>query len=225
MPVPTTSGGWVQFRYTPDYLRPKRWQHTLTDGAQQMQQLGMPFTVSDLVVDGGNVVLYGSKVLMTDKVLRESPAVPAKQLLRQLADALEVERIVLLPADPLDLTGHADGLVHLLDERTVLVNDCRQQEPAFWHQLETMRARAGYECIPLPYNPYHNPSYTSAVGTYLNFLYIGTGIIVPTYGQAEDEPVLRQLHALYPRHQLLPVQARALAQQGGVFHCITWTSG
>lgn len=224
MPVPTTSGGWVQFRYAPDYLRPKRWQHTLTDGAQLMRHLGLSFAMSDLVVDGGNVVRYGSKVLMTDKVLRENPAVPAKQLLCQLPDALEVERIDLLPADPLDFTGHVDGLVHLLDERTALVNDCRQREPAYWHQMSATLARAGYECIPLPYNPYHNSSYTSAVGTYLNFVRVGTGVVVPTYCQAQDEPVLRQLQELYPRHQVLPVNAKALAQQGGVLHCITWTS-
>ncbi|RPD43751.1 hypothetical protein DNI29_23105 [Hymenobacter sediminis] len=223
MPVPTTSGRWVLFRYAPDYLRPKCWQHTITDGAQLLQQLGLPFQASGLVVDGGNVVRYAGKVLMTDKVLRENPTIPRGDLLSQLATALEVDHVDLLPAHPQDFTGHADGLVHLLDERTALVNDCRQREPGYWHHLTTCLQRAGYACIPLPYNPYQNTNYISAVGTYLNFLRVGTGVVVPIYRQVEDEPVLCSLQKLYPHHQILPVEARSIAQQGGVFHCITWT--
>lgn len=61
---------------------------------------------------------------MTDKVLRENPTMPRVRLLAQLADALEVDRIDLLPAHLDDFTGHTDGLVQLLNERTVLLNNC-----------------------------------------------------------------------------------------------------
>ena len=51
MPVPTAHGDLVQFRYAPDYLRPKRWHHTVTDGAHITLQLGLPFKNSPLIVD------------------------------------------------------------------------------------------------------------------------------------------------------------------------------
>ncbi len=52
MPVLTDSGQLVQFCYSPDYLRAKRWQPTITDGATVAQQLGLPFRPCPLVVDG-----------------------------------------------------------------------------------------------------------------------------------------------------------------------------
>ena len=224
MPVPTAHGGLVQFRYAPDYLRPKRWRRTITDGAHVSHQLGLPFKSSPLVVDGGNVVSRFGRVIMTDKVLRENQGVPYAQLMASLASALEVDRIDLVPAHPHDFTGHADGMLQLLDERTALINDCRRQEPALWASLQTALRRAGFECVPLPYNPYQNPDYTSAVGEYINFLRAGTALIVPTYQQAEDDAVLGCLQSLYPSHAIIPVDGRAVAKQGGVFHCVTWSS-
>jgi agmatine deiminase len=224
MPVPTTAGHLVQFRYAPDYLRPKRWQPTITDGASVAQQLGLPSQASSLVVDGGNIVRNAGRVVMTDKVVRENPAVPRAQLLARLAQALAADRLDLIPAHPHDFTGHADGMLQLLNEHTALVNDCRRQEPAFWRQLCQALHRAGLSCIPLPYNPYANPSYTSAVGVYSNFLRVGTTLLVPVYQQAEDETALKCLQSVYPRHTLIPIDGRGLALQGGVFHCVTWSS-
>ena len=224
MPVPTTSGGLVQFQYTPDYLRPKRWHHTITDGAKITQQLKLPFQESSLVVDGGNIVSRFGRVIMTDKVLRENPHIPRSQLLTLLAEALEVGRIDLVPEHPNDFTGHADGMVQLLDERTALINDCRRQEPALWSRLQAALRGAGFDCIPLPYNPYQNPSYTWAVGEYMNFVRVGETLIVPAYQQVEDDAVIRCLQSLFPSHVIIPIDGRAIAKEGGVFHCVTWSS-
>ncbi|OGX88594.1 agmatine deiminase family protein [Hymenobacter glacialis] len=224
MPLPTPSGNQVLFRYTPDYLRPRRYHSTITDAAAVLRRLGLPFTSSPLVVDGGNVVRRFGRVVMTDKVLRENPEVPQTQLLASLANALEVDHIDLVPAHPRDFTGHADGLVHLLDERTALINDCRAQEPSLWANLQAALHRAGFDCVPLPYNPYQNPDFTSAVGEYINFLCVGSTLIVPTYQQPEDDAVQRCLQGLYPGHDIISVDGRAIARQGGVFHCVTWSS-
>lgn len=222
MPVPTASGHLMQFRYFPDYLRPKRWHTTITDGAAVATRLGLPLQRSPLIVDGGNVVSRFGRVLMSDKVLRENPTVPRSRLLRMLADALEVDRIDLVPAHPDDFTGHADGLVQLLDERTALVNDYRRHEPVIWQRLLKALRRAGFDCVPLPYNPYQNTDYTSAVGEYINYLSVRKTLIIPVYHQAEDELVMRRLQELYPDFEIIPLDGRAVAKQGGVFHCVTW---
>ncbi|GAA4394064.1 agmatine deiminase family protein [Hymenobacter koreensis] len=222
MPVLTARGHLMQFRYFPDYLRPERWHTTITDGAAVANQLGLPLRRSPLIVDGGNVVSRFGRVLMSDKVLRENPTVPRSQLLRMLADALEVDRIDLIPAHPDDFTGHADGLVQLLDERTALVNDYRRHEPVIWQRLLKALRRAGFDCVPLPYNPYQNRDYTSAVGEYINYLSVGKTLIIPVYHQAEDELVMRRLQELYPDFGIIPLDGRAVARQGGVFHCVTW---
>ena len=62
------------------------------------------------------------------------------------------------------------------------------------------------------------------MGEYINFLRIGTTLIVPAYQQAEDDAVVRRLQELYPNHSIIPVDGRDVAKQGGVFHCVTWSN-
>ena len=223
MPVPVGCGRRIQFRYFPDYLRAKHWQRTISDGRAIAKKLGFCHEVSPLVVDGGNVVRGFGRVIMTGKVLRENPAIPPRQLIQQLAHLLEVARIDLIPAHPLDFTGHADGMVHVLDERTVLVNDYAR-EPHFAARVHSSLRRAGLQIVPLPYNPYQNRSNESAVGIYINLLRIGRNVLVPSYQLPEDERVLRTLEGVFPACGIVPIDGRALAREGGVFHCVTWAS-
>jgi agmatine deiminase len=157
MPAVLPSGGLVQFCYAPDYLRTKRGQRSITDTARICAAHGWQPHPSNLVVDGGNLVRCGNRVLLTDKVLRENAALEPRQLVRQLTQQLEAESLVLLPTDPHDFTGHADGMLHVLDERTVLLNDCRREK--LWPTLQTTLLNAGLNWIFLPYNPYDNATY------------------------------------------------------------------
>lgn len=220
LPVALPSGGLQQFRYAPDYLQTKRGQRSITNAAGICAGRGWQPQYSNFVLDGGNVVRCGNRVLLTDKVLRANPAVAPRQLVRQLAGELEAESLVLLPADPHDFTGHADGMLHPLDERTVLVNDYRREK--WWPTLQTTLLNAGLEWEFLPYNPYGNASYDNATGCYCNFLCLRSIMLVPVFGLLEDEPALRQLERLFPRHTVVPVAAQELAPAGGLLHCVTW---
>lgn len=224
MPVPT-SGGLVQFCYAPDYLRPDV-KRTITDGGLVANALGLPFCRNPLLVDGGNVVSGFGRVLMTDKVFRENPALTRAEVRAELENALQADRLDFVPADPDDFTGHADGLVCFLDERTVLVNDyCRNPvQLKYWERLKAALQKAGLDAIPLPYNPFGNEDKDSAVGTYLNFVEVAGTIIVPLYGLAEDDKALKCLERLHPHKAIVGVDGREIAREGGVFHCITWAS-
>lgn len=223
MPVPTPSGKLVRFRYAPDYLRGKKWRHLVTDAASVCQQLGLATHETKLILDGGNVVRGPGKVIPTDKVLRENPHIPPAQLTKELAQLLEADQVILLPADPQDFTGHADGIVHFLDEHTVLVNDYRQEKNNFWPRLRAALRVARLEWVPLPYNPYCNSSKVDAAGVYTNFLSTKHKILAPIFGQKEDEPTLRQLEQAFPTHHIQPINCRELAREGGLLHCVTWT--
>ena len=80
MPVPTPSGRLIQFRYWPDYLRSPKWQPTITDGQAITAALGLPAHPCELVVDGGNIIRHGGRVLMTDKVFRENAGMTPRKL-------------------------------------------------------------------------------------------------------------------------------------------------
>ncbi len=220
MPVVLPSGGLVQFRYAPDYLRTKYGQRSITDTVGICAAYGWQPRLSNVVLDGGNLARCGNRVLLTNKVLRENAALSPRQLVQQLARQLETDSLVLLPTDPHDFTGHADGMLHVLDERTVLLNDYRREK--LWPALQTTLLNAGLDWIFLPYNPYGNATYTDATGVYSNFLRLRDLLLVPVFDKAEDEHALRQLEALFPKHCIVPVAAQDLAPAGGLLHCITW---
>ncbi len=220
MPAVLPSGALVQFCYTPDYLRTKHGQRSITDTASICAAHGWRPHPSSLVVDGGNLVRCGNRVLLTDKVLRENAAIEPRQLVRLLAQQLEAESLALLPTDPHDFTGHADGMLHVLDEHTVLLNDYRREK--LWLALQTALLNAGLDWVFLPYNPYDNATYTDATGMYSNFLRLNSLLLVPVFGKAEDEQTLRQLEELFPAHRIVPMAAQELAPAGGLLHCITW---
>lgn len=224
MPVPTP-GGRVQFCYAPDYLRPDMGR-TITDGGLVANALGLPFRRNPLLVDGGNVVSGFGRVVMTDKVFRENPALTRSEVRAELENALQADRLDFVPADPDDFTGHADGLVHFLDEHTVLVNDYGQNpvQLKYWERLKAVLQKAGLDTIPLSYNPFGNEDKDSAVGVYLNFVEVAGTIIVPLYGLAEDDKALKCLEQLHSHKVVVGVDGREIAREGGVFHCVTWAS-
>lgn len=224
MPVPAPSGRLIQFRYEPDYLRGPRWQHLVTDTTAVCHALSMAVQTSNIVVDGGNIVRGPRAILMTDKVLRENPRISPAHLQAEMAELLGIDRLILLPTDPHDFVGHADGMVYFLDERTVLVNDYTQERTGFWKQLRAALRNAQLDWVPLPYNPYRNTTSTDAAGIYINFLCTEAQLLVPIFEQKEDEIVLKQLQQLFPQHQIQPIQCRELAREGGLLHCITWTA-
>ena len=72
------------------------------------------------------MVRWRDKVIMTEKVQKENSRWERRKLLAELEGLLEVGRIILIPPEPGDVTGHADGVVRFVDVGTVVVNDYRE---------------------------------------------------------------------------------------------------
>ena len=52
-----------------------------------------------------------------------------------LRDELRVAELIVIPKEPYDEIGHADGMVRFLDAKTVLVNDYSEVDPDFGQRL------------------------------------------------------------------------------------------
>ena len=57
--------------------------------------------------------------------------------------------------------------------------------------------------------------------SYLNFLIVNGGVIVPQYDDPNDEVALRQIAAMFPDRQTVGVRTREIVYGGGNIHCIT----
>ena len=224
MPVQVAPGRYVKFCYSPDYL--VGYEDTITNLDEIVR---IPEIVScqhsEVVLDGGNVVRWGHRAVVTDKILRENPGLKKDHLLGTLRDQLRVDEIIVIPQETGDKIGHADGMVRFLDAETVFVNDYCKIDPSFGLGLLRVLGQAGLNWIDLPYYPedQETDEIPSAVGCYANFLMVRGLIVLPTFGIPEDDAAKQVLVERAQHHAIESIDCSNLAQEGGVLNCVTWT--
>ena len=59
------------------------------------------------------------------------------------------------------------------------------------------------------------------IASYMNFLIVNGGVIVPQYDDENDAFALRQVQAMFPKRRVVGVSTREIVYGGGNIHCIT----
>lgn len=218
MPVKTSSGKYVSFRYAPSYLRDL--PYLRTDFKTEIAPL-LPLahlTYSDINLNGGNIVFSPLKktVVVSDRVFSENPNIPSNALLSELEQLLEAQ-VVIIPSLRSDMTGHADGMVRFLDERTALGNTSSYSFGLEAH-IKSVLKKHGIEIYDFPY--FDSPK-DSAVGCYLNYLDTDDCVFLPVFGADADEKAAACAEKLFTK-TVVPVNIREIARDGGCLNCISW---
>lgn len=192
-----------------------------------------------IVLDGGNVVQDGKRVIVTEIVFHQN--IGSRDQITSMLEELFEKPIVFIPVEPGDDLGHADGIVHLCGDGRVLVNDysiISRHWRKYQHQVDGVLHDAGLEVVPIP-NAYHRcpdmtekafrskypmaDSFNPAPGYYLNFLRVENVILLPQFGFPEDSQAAAIIKAVFPQHKIYPIECYDLSMLGGVLHCVTWT--
>lgn len=231
MPVQTSGGKLVQFRYDPSYLNGKpEWRASKSDVKEVCAANKLHPVFSDINLDGGNVVMYGKKAIITDRVFSENPKIDERDLRKQLSDLLEAE-IVIIPAyaKSIDFTGHADGMIRFVDAETVIGLD-NEQESRQWKDKmdEAMRvAKLNYVKFPF-FDCKIKGNSVHAIGVYLNYLEIGNLIVMPVFGDSypgnKDAEALAKMKELFPHKTIETIDYNDVALEGGLLNCTTWVA-
>ncbi len=227
MPVPVGRGRFLQFRYLPSYLKAKKWRPTITDAAKTCEAIGIIPKVWEIVVDGGNVIRLGSTAIMTERVYRENSDYPEEVLADLLKELLRVKDLIMIPEEPGDPYGHADGCIRFIDNDTVLINEPHQSHPSFILALrKTLKAhRLGYVEMPcfIDYDPKYKDS---AVGNYVNYLQVKDLIIAPAYADypEQNKRALEVLKRVFNQKKIVQIESTCVAKEGGVLNCISWVN-
>jgi hypothetical protein len=194
---------------------------------------------SGIRLDGGNVVRFGGKVVMTDIIFRHNQAWPKVKLLQRLEQLLEGE-ITMVPVEPGDDIGHTDGICHFTPQGHLLVNDYSMCGTRVSDRYYTRLSKAlnNFCCIPFPYAYAKRPKLTekqfrakfpnadtfnSGFGYYINFLRFQNMLLLPQFDIEEDEQALRIAAAEFPGHTIEPVRCAELSMHGGLLNCIAQT--
>jgi agmatine deiminase len=224
MPVQTPTGKWVLFNYDPSYLRTKKYNALRTD--QALLKRSLPFSTSieesKIRLDGGNVVRWHKKGIVTDKIYTENPEIYRGELRDKIKALLELDPLIVIPNESGDFTGHADGMVRFINEYQVFVSDCRLTNPVLWEKVTKKLNVSGLTPVPFPYRPSiiknDNGDYT-AIGNYINFLQAQNLVILPQYCLAEEQSV-REIINKYLDIDPIGVYAVEVAEKGGVLNCL-----
>ncbi|MBW3595720.1 MAG: agmatine deiminase family protein [Planctomycetes bacterium] len=225
LPVQVENSRFIKFAYRPDYLR--GYPHLIT-GDEVLPHVGHLGEIdsSDLVVDGEmSSAPKGRSCSRTRCCLREISSRTEAEVTGELRRLLGVDRVILIPSDPHDEVGHADGVLRFLDDVTVAVNDYASVNPSYGRTVASVLTSHGLCVEQLPHfvEEYEQDGISAAVGNYINFLRVQELVVVPGYGSNEDAEAVRRLRRLLPGSTVVPLSCAELAREGGVLNCVSWT--
>ncbi len=244
MPVKNAKGDLIQFTYNPSYLREyKTYRKTIPEDQQKINK-ALKLNIkeySDIILDGGAVEIHGKKAILSDRVLLENTTSwkgTSPVLIENIKSCLQVTDLIVVPADPWDFTGHVDGMVRFVDAGTVLVNDLSgldkkmknentkiQEVYEKWRtNFDNTLENAGLKSRQLPCTVHRNEKDVWATGVYMNFLKLYDFIIMPVFGDKENDNKAKvKLEETYDR-EVFTIEATELSKKGGIINCITWTN-
>lgn len=227
MPVQTPSGKLIQFRYEPSYLKGnKEWEESRSDVEDVCKKNNIKAEISDINLDGGNVLICKDRAILSDRIFDENPNYEKEALIKELSKLLECEIIIIpsLRSKDEDFTGHADGMVRFVDRNTIIGNN-RAQEYKYWQDgmnkvMKTYNLTyIDIPCIVSKRDPKHPDS---AIGIYVNYLEVNNLIVVPKFDRKEDKEVVEILQKVFPDKQIETINYDDVALEGGLLNCTTW---
>lgn len=214
MPVQVRPDRFVRFRYTPDYLKDA--PEYKPDTSTILAALGLQVIDSDIIIDGGNIISCGDKVIMTDKIIKENPNYSRVALLDKLTALLEAEPI-LIHWDKHEEYGHADGMVRYMGNGRVLLNNYYDFDKTLRKKLLTA-LDSYFDITELHYNAYADNGWA-----YLNFLHVGQHIFIPMLENKLGDIAFRQIAEAYPDCECHPIWGcDCIVREGGALNCSTW---
>ncbi|MDD2240043.1 MAG: agmatine deiminase family protein [Kiritimatiellae bacterium] len=198
-----------------------RADRTQADVVQLAHRLTLDIQQVPWILDGGNVVANGDgRAIVSDRFLTDNH-LDRTQALALLHEHLGADQIAILPADPDDRLGHADGIAAFLGTNTVAITQGHDNyHDAVVHQLRS--AFPGIQIIELAWdevNDAFDPEYGSATGLHLNATLTDRFLYVPVYGRESDARALEQIRAATDR-VVVPVDAAQVGRLGGSVRCL-----
>ena len=199
--------------------------------------IGLPVFHADIVMEGGAVDVNGEGTLVTTtSCLLHKNRNPRKTRadLEQYLKAYYGQRHVVWLGEGIagdDTDGHVDDLARFIDPRTIVT--AVETDPADdnFHVLADNRRRLdkARDADGRPFTVVELPMPRPVVfegqrlpATYVNFLFVNGGLLVPTFGdRVRDREALARLQALMPRRRVVGVDCRALIWGLGAIHCLT----
>lgn len=223
MPIQVEADKFIQFRYEPTYLKSDL--NLQSNPRTILKSNGLHAEYSNINLDGGNVIKWTDKAILTTRIFKENPTLSSTQITKEL-EWLFKSDIFFIPDITEDMTGHSDGHLRFIDSKTVLVNELKDEFKYWRDGFLKMVKQADLDFVEIPwFENKDNKHKDSAIGGYVNYLEIDNLILFPIFGinGDKDNQAISVIKSTFPDRIIEPVNVNEIAKDGGLLNCITWT--
>ncbi|MCO5315498.1 MAG: agmatine deiminase family protein [Solirubrobacterales bacterium] len=217
-----------------------RWGRDEKIGSLVAELAGVPRVDSDLVNEGGGIVVDGNgTVVLTDTVQLDpgrNPDLSRAQVEAEITGKTGARQVIWLKrglhrdSREFGTRGHADILVAFPSPGTVLVHAQNNPEHPDYEVSREIREVFGngtdadgspWRIVDLPAPVTLRDEEDFVDYSYINHLVINRAVIACVFDDPADPTALEILAAEYPGRTIVPIRARPIFDRGGGVHCIT----
>lgn len=186
------------------------------------------FKSIDFILEGGSIDTNGKNAMLTTSKCiyneNRNSAYSREQIKQKICKLFGIEHFICLNHGYIlgdDTDSHIDILARFIDENTIAYVTC-EQEDEHYNELKKMqneleKTSFNLLALPLPKPMFYKQKRLG--GTYINFVFVNGGLIVPTYNQKSDEIALNALQKALPHVKIKGVDASVFIRQNGSLHC------
>lgn len=217
-----------------------RWDRDQNIGPFVAGLAGVPRVDSDLVNEGGGIVVDGKGTVVLTKSVQRDPArnpdLKKSEIEAEIREKTGARQVIWLKkglyrdSKEFGTRGHADILVAFPTPGTVLIHT--QTNPDHPDFKTSQKIRKKFEettdadgnpwrIVELPAPEVLRDGEDFVDYSYINHLVINGAVIACVFDDPADSRALEILAAEYPGRQIVPIRARAIFDRGGGVHCIT----
>ncbi len=192
----------------------------------------------DMVLEGGSIETDGNGTVMTTPCCLTAPnrndAMTREQMEAQLLQRLGCLKMLWLDHGSLvgdDTDGHIDTLARFAPGGVILYTGCDDPEDEHFEPLMRMEEQLKqftdvdgnhYHLIKLPLPDPTFDEISRLPATYANFLVTNHQVLVPVYGQPQNDiKACELIGQAFPGRKIVGIDCRALICQHGSLHCAT----
>ena len=200
------------------------------------RRLCLPMFEPGIVLEGGSIDVNGRGTVLTTRACllhpNRNPSLSADEIEDKLREYLGVEKVIWLNDGVVgdDTDGHIDDIARFVGPSTVVcayetdISDANYT--ALHDNFEILRQSTDQEGKPLTVIKLPMPAKVADIderypASYTNFYIGNTVVVVPVFDDPHDAEALRLIQEIFPDRNVTGIDARALVEGYGTFHCAT----
>ena len=217
----------------------EKYENQIRDGKvpfMMNRRLNLSMFEPGIILEGGSIDVNGRGTVLTTRACllnpNRNPSLSADEIEEKLKTWLGVEKVIWLNkgVEGDDTDGHIDDIARFVGPSTVVCayeTDSTDANYAALHEnYEILRQSCDQEGQPLTVIKLPMPKKIADgderyPASYTNFYIGNTIVIVPIFGDPADAEAIRILQELFPGRKIMGINARAMVEGFGSFHCGT----